>query len=253
LVATEVPDPVPAPGEALIDVELASVTFVETQIRAGKPPHPSMLPRLPAILGNGVGGVWQGRRVITSLSGTGGYAERAVAPVTRASGRRTRRDGAARDDREDAAAMLHAARRKENVVVRRSLMSISTAVVLTWLTLVAPVFAQELTVEIQDAGNFNVWGYTPMAITVTVGDSVTWKNSGTQSHTATADDASWDTDLIGPGDTGYATFDAAGTFAYYCQPHPWMKGSVVAVDAITNPAASTNADSSNSARALPGR
>jgi hypothetical protein len=34
---------------------------------------------LAAVLGNGVGGV--GRRLITPLRGTGGYAERAVAPV----------------------------------------------------------------------------------------------------------------------------------------------------------------------------
>ena len=49
-----------------------------------------MLPVLPAILGNGVGGIVSaigpevaadtlGRRVVASLSGTGGYAERAVA------------------------------------------------------------------------------------------------------------------------------------------------------------------------------
>ena len=45
-----------------------------------------MLPALPAILGNGVGGVVAGvdpglvgRRVVASLRGTGGYAERAVA------------------------------------------------------------------------------------------------------------------------------------------------------------------------------
>ena len=44
------------PDEVVIDVEFANVTFVETQVRAGRPPHPSMLPVLPAILGNGVGG-----------------------------------------------------------------------------------------------------------------------------------------------------------------------------------------------------
>ena len=44
------------PDEVVIDVEFANVTFVETQVRAGRPPHPSMLPALPAILGNGVGG-----------------------------------------------------------------------------------------------------------------------------------------------------------------------------------------------------
>jgi len=72
------------PDEVVIDVELANVTFVETQVRAGRPPHPSMLPALPAILGNGVGGTvsdsspWSGLPVVASLNGTGGYAERAV-------------------------------------------------------------------------------------------------------------------------------------------------------------------------------
>jgi len=87
LVAEEVPDPVAAPGQALIDVEFASITFVETQLRAGHPPVPAMAPRLPVILGNGVGGVLSsvgpgvgpalaGRRVVTTTGGTGGYAER---------------------------------------------------------------------------------------------------------------------------------------------------------------------------------
>ena len=76
------------PDEVVIDVEFANVTFVETQVRAGRPPHPSMLPALPAILGNGVGGTVgdaepvAGRRVVASLNGTGGYAERAVSPVS---------------------------------------------------------------------------------------------------------------------------------------------------------------------------
>jgi NADPH:quinone reductase len=82
------------PGEVVIDVEFANVTFVETQVRAGRAPHPSMLPALPAILGNGVGGTVAGgtgteagaggeRRVVASLNGTGGYAERVVSPASR--------------------------------------------------------------------------------------------------------------------------------------------------------------------------
>ena len=43
-------------GEVVIEAEFANVTFVETQIRAGRAPHPSLLPALPAILGNGTGG-----------------------------------------------------------------------------------------------------------------------------------------------------------------------------------------------------
>jgi NADPH2:quinone reductase len=94
LVAGEVPAPVAGSGQVVVDVELANITFVETQLRAGRPPHPAMLPALPVILGNGVGGVvaevgpgvddgFVGRRVVTSLGGAGGYAERAVAAAER--------------------------------------------------------------------------------------------------------------------------------------------------------------------------
>jgi NADPH2:quinone reductase len=96
LESAEVPDPVPGQGEVVIDAEFASVTFVETQVRAGRAPSPRMLPQLPAILGNGTGGTVTatgtgngdaaarpGRRVVASLSGTGGYAERAVAAASR--------------------------------------------------------------------------------------------------------------------------------------------------------------------------
>lgn len=90
----EVPDLRPGVGEVVIDVEYASVTFVETQLRAGRAPDPRMLPELPAILGNGVGGTITatgaradeellGDQVITSLSGTGGYAEQVAAPASR--------------------------------------------------------------------------------------------------------------------------------------------------------------------------
>jgi len=94
----EVAEVAAGPDEVVIDVEFANITFVETQIRAGRPPHPSMRPALPAILGNGVGGTvadpaggpagspggaGADRQVVASLNGTGGYAERAVSPASR--------------------------------------------------------------------------------------------------------------------------------------------------------------------------
>ena len=52
----DVPGPSAGQAQVVIDVAFASITFVETQVRAGRPPSKAMLPALPAILGNGVGG-----------------------------------------------------------------------------------------------------------------------------------------------------------------------------------------------------
>lgn len=83
-----VEDPVPGEGQVLVRVEFASITFVETQVRAGKGPFaPPSLPRIP---GNGVGGTivavgegvdegLVGTAVVTTTGGTGGYAELARA------------------------------------------------------------------------------------------------------------------------------------------------------------------------------
>ena len=75
LVLSEVPDPVAGPGQVLIEVEAASVTFIETQVRAGtfalRPPRD-----LPVVLGNGVAGTAAGRAVVSTTGGLGGYAER---------------------------------------------------------------------------------------------------------------------------------------------------------------------------------
>jgi len=75
LVAGEAPEPA---GEVVIEVALANITFVETQVRAGRGPFPV---KLPMIMGNGVGGTVDGRRVIASLGGSGGYAERVAVPA----------------------------------------------------------------------------------------------------------------------------------------------------------------------------
>jgi NADPH2:quinone reductase len=65
-------------GEVVIEVEYANITFVETQVRAGRGPFPVTLPMIP---GNGVGGTAGSRRVVASLGGSGGYAERAAVPA----------------------------------------------------------------------------------------------------------------------------------------------------------------------------
>jgi LPXTG-motif cell wall-anchored protein len=70
------------------------------------------------------------------------------------------------------------------------------------------------------------FSFGPSAVTVGVGESVTWRNDGPSEHSATASDGSFDTGLLGRGESGSATFGEAGTFGYICTPHPFMKGTV---------------------------
>jgi plastocyanin len=71
------------------------------------------------------------------------------------------------------------------------------------------------------------WAYNPQTLTVKAGDQVTWTNTGSLAHTVTADDGSFDSGNLNPGDTWSFTFSKPGTYAYHCAPHPWMKATIV--------------------------
>ncbi|GAA5178714.1 zinc-binding dehydrogenase [Rugosimonospora acidiphila] len=89
LILGEALDPVPGPGQVVVEVAVAGMTFVETQIRRGVDRWHER-PRLPYVPGGLVAGrvgtvgervdpEWLGRRVIARTGETGGFAERAVA------------------------------------------------------------------------------------------------------------------------------------------------------------------------------
>jgi amicyanin len=74
------------------------------------------------------------------------------------------------------------------------------------------------------------YAYAPQKITVKVGTTVTWTNKDSIEHTVTADTKSADapkSELIAKGQTYSFTFNKAGTYDYHCEPHPYMKGTVV--------------------------
>ncbi|PTM98205.1 zinc-binding dehydrogenase [Streptomyces sp. VMFN-G11Ma] len=91
----EVADPVPGPGQIRIAVEAAGVHLLDTALREGEKgplPEPTALPTIPGrevagvveSLGEGVAGLWLGRRVVAHLGfAPGGYAELAVTDVDR--------------------------------------------------------------------------------------------------------------------------------------------------------------------------
>ena len=75
--------------------------------------------------------------------------------------------------------------------------------------------------------------FIPSTVTIEVGETVTWDNTDTAAHTATAGSATdgptgvWDSSLIMAGGSYSYTADTAGTYDYFCMVHPWMEGVVI--------------------------
>ncbi|MBM3897336.1 MAG: hypothetical protein FJ358_02270 [Thaumarchaeota archaeon] len=79
-----------------------------------------------------------------------------------------------------------------------------------------------------------IQGYQfPPTYTVKVGAKVTWLNKdvGAQedpgAHTMTDTKGRFDSGLISTGQTWSYTFKEAGTYKYWCRPHPAMFGDIV--------------------------
>jgi plastocyanin len=69
------------------------------------------------------------------------------------------------------------------------------------------------------------FAFEPAALQVPVGTMVAWRNDDPTPHTVTGD--GFDTGVLEPGSTGTVTFNAVGTFDYFCAIHPTMRGRVV--------------------------
>lgn len=95
----------------------------------------------------------------------------------------------------------------------------------------APETTQETDAPAVEAATVDItdFKYEPATVTVKAGGTVEWTNSDTAPHTATADDQSFDTGSLSQGDAKKVTFDEAGTFAYICTFHPFMKATVEVV------------------------
>ena len=82
----------------------------------------------------------------------------------------------------------------------------------------APASAAPATVTVDNDS------FGPTAVTINAGESVTW-DFKESSHNAYSDDG-WSVNKSFGTGTFSKTFDAEGTYRYYCQAHPGMKGTV---------------------------
>jgi len=88
---------------------------------------------------------------------------------------------------------------------------------------------QTVMITTDSSGSF---AFSPATLTVKAGTTVTWKNTTAASHTVTSDDGkSFDSGMANPitaqSGTFSHTFTTAGTFAYHCAIHPFMKATIV--------------------------
>ena len=93
----------------------------------------------------------------------------------------------------------------------------------------APAPAAPSTASIHLAGS----RFAPASATVAVGGTVTWTNDDGSKHTVTADNASFDSGSLNAGATFAHTFTAAGTYAYGCDFHGNMRGTIIVLAAGT--------------------
>src|SRR5579859_4822887 len=67
--------------------------------------------------------------------------------------------------------------------------------------------------------------FTPSALTVKAGTTVTWTNNDSVAHSIKS--AAFNSSILNTGDTFKFTFNTAGTYNYNCGIHPTMTGTVI--------------------------
>jgi amicyanin len=71
------------------------------------------------------------------------------------------------------------------------------------------------------------FSFTPATAAVPVGTTVTWTNHDDIPHNVVSPEQKFKSPVLDTDETFSHTFDAAGTYKYYCSIHPRMTGQVV--------------------------
>src|ERR687890_1468912 len=113
----------------------------------------------------------------------------------------------------------------------KRLLLLAALSVLALVVFVPPALAQDAGVEavpVEDARSVGIGDnfFAPPDAAVEPGTTITWTNNGARPHTVTADDGSFDSGVLNPGDSYTVAFDGQGTVTYHCTIHPEGMGSV---------------------------
>src|SRR5687768_12638966 len=101
------------------------------------------------------------------------------------------------------------------------------------------------------------FAFSPASVRVQPGDTVTWKNLDDTGHTSTSGNSGtangiWNSSVLGRDQTFSQAFDTAGTFPYFCMPHPFMEGEVIVEAASAGPTIAIVSPANNAIIPAPG-
>ena len=71
------------------------------------------------------------------------------------------------------------------------------------------------------------YAFQPATLTIAKGTKVTWTNTSDAPHTVTSDSNAFTaSSSLQQNQTFSMTFNTAGTYAYHCSIHPYMKATI---------------------------
>ncbi len=112
---------------------------------------------------------------------------------------------------------------------------IAFASLLAGMALLGSAQADDYEIHIDD------FAFNPNEITIVAGDSVTWYNNDSTSHTVEGDEGEFNSGNLNPGDNFPHIFDVEGDYSYHCGHHSSMTG-IIHVDKAEEEPVDTDGD-----------
>ncbi len=103
-------------------------------------------------------------------------------------------------------------------ISRRTLLKLSLAAPAVLLATTARAATHQVTIVNME--------FQPANLTIAAGDTIVFANQDNAPHTATDDAGAFDTGRLTGGASAQLTFPSAGQFAYHCDIHRMMKGTI---------------------------
>ena len=91
----------------------------------------------------------------------------------------------------------------------------------------APLLAPDMASAARPMVRIVQYAFVPATIEVAAGSTVTWRNDDLEPQTITADDGTFDSRQLDPGETFSVVFGSDGVFAYHSDIHPTVAGTII--------------------------